>query len=886
MLGIRIPSTTVWMDPGLASDVCEESTKITREVTVDRVEYLSEIPSVWPVFRTKTAVVVDLRDSKFDFRDKHGDLLSADALIKNKDRDSSKGTTGCGDSTVKLSIFTGEFIECYRSHLSCSGCTFCEHIDPALVPTERYELDPTCFSQLVTSQIKSRVAEESSANHYTLIFFFILQNKQCDGVDANGVACAGAPVLKQNGAGGHFIGCSGWTPKSRQHRTLKIPSNVDTGLLSKLFLGQDLPTSMQKCTRIIPPHIGARLKQCPYPHQSNGQRSVMVHHNCPAKRNIYVPVDKSLRMACVVPDHTKPHSHPVLPPTKTSYEISQLYAECVKACGAVSATVKSVENALSTKLLMSGKTPSLFNPALHSTRKKQTMIRKEMAAQYPGGTGLAGVFELRKKSIDKPRSEQYIHMIQTTPSGGHLIFTFVPFLLNLIHKTVSFQVDTTFKRTIGDMKEWELVIWFTAVLQAVTIGRVYTDQADREQYKTIFEGLQQLVYDLTGRKMLFQRLSEGGNLLTMGVDMEAAQVLGAGDAFLPTNEPEYSKIHTDDPEEIVQYFVRACATHVSRGIRDLQSLVSPSDYQRLKNVPHIKSDDEFNSFNSWIHGLGIEKITNWWLHKKQHRWMIPSIVQSRSKISAEHWMITQASTNMNESQHKWTNGETGTGLSLAAAIVSAQIVDERVAHELIDKLNTGVLRNSRNDLLNRMGRSVTRSLKALEKARQVEDDREAQANKPSKPKRKKQACAAESSSSGRAPTTKSKGKAREVAHPYSNAPERAITPRLATASELTIPTRPQMGPLAAPMEGDVPAAPYGATSASSAPPWVQLKPMATFPIILPQASGSEVTIEMLNDIHGDPNPFLLPDWDMEQTFDSFLSSFEPYDGVFDPSFNS
>ncbi|KAL0957659.1 hypothetical protein HGRIS_001440 [Hohenbuehelia grisea] len=153
-------------------------------------------------------------------------------------------------------------------------------------------------------------------------------------------------------------------------------------------------------------------------------------------------------------------------------------------------------------------------------------------------------------------------------------------------------------------------------------------------------------------------------------------------------------------------------SHLScSSIRDLQLLVSPSDYQRIKNVPHIKSDDEFNNFDSY--GLGIDKITNWWLHKKQHRWMIPSIVQSRSKISAEHWMITQASTNMNESQHKWTNSETGTGLSLAAAIVSAQLVDERVAGEIIDKLNTGVLRNSRNDLLNRMGRSVTTSHKVI-----------------------------------------------------------------------------------------------------------------------------------------------------------------------------
>lgn len=41
-------------------------------------------PSYWPAPRVPTAYILDLRDSKFDFIDEHGDALTADALIKNR----------------------------------------------------------------------------------------------------------------------------------------------------------------------------------------------------------------------------------------------------------------------------------------------------------------------------------------------------------------------------------------------------------------------------------------------------------------------------------------------------------------------------------------------------------------------------------------------------------------------------------------------------------------------------------------------------------------------------------------------------------------------------------------------------------------------------------
>jgi hypothetical protein len=59
------------------------------------------------------------------------------------------------------------------------------------------------------------------------------------------------------------------------------------------------------------------------------------------------------------------------------------------------------------------------------------------------------------------------------------------------------------------------------------------------------------------KPLWFKQLLQGGNILVIGINLEAAQVLGAGDLLLPTNESEYSGIHANEPEEIVQYFIRA-----------------------------------------------------------------------------------------------------------------------------------------------------------------------------------------------------------------------------------------------------------------------------------------------------------------------------------------
>ena len=79
----NLEASTNWLDENITSTVKQGPIKITRQCTVDAVEYISDLPSYWPVPRNKRAYVVDLSDTKFEVYDKNNRLLTVDALIKN-----------------------------------------------------------------------------------------------------------------------------------------------------------------------------------------------------------------------------------------------------------------------------------------------------------------------------------------------------------------------------------------------------------------------------------------------------------------------------------------------------------------------------------------------------------------------------------------------------------------------------------------------------------------------------------------------------------------------------------------------------------------------------------------------------------------------------------
>lgn len=53
---------------------------------MQRLEFLTEIPSIFAIHRNRNAFVLDLQDNKFEITDKNKNWYTVDALIKNKVR--------------------------------------------------------------------------------------------------------------------------------------------------------------------------------------------------------------------------------------------------------------------------------------------------------------------------------------------------------------------------------------------------------------------------------------------------------------------------------------------------------------------------------------------------------------------------------------------------------------------------------------------------------------------------------------------------------------------------------------------------------------------------------------------------------------------------------
>lgn len=80
---VAIVSDTYWPD-NITSFVRIGNFRITQKVKVERIEYLSALPSIFPVFRMPTAIVIDLSDPKFEIVDpKTGNLKTLDSMVRD-----------------------------------------------------------------------------------------------------------------------------------------------------------------------------------------------------------------------------------------------------------------------------------------------------------------------------------------------------------------------------------------------------------------------------------------------------------------------------------------------------------------------------------------------------------------------------------------------------------------------------------------------------------------------------------------------------------------------------------------------------------------------------------------------------------------------------------
>ncbi|KAJ7483136.1 hypothetical protein B0H11DRAFT_2232164 [Mycena galericulata] len=184
--GIETVSTTVWCDTDIISKAIDGLAHINRQTKVQRVEYLNELASGYPVPRVPTAYVLDLRDPKFDFRagaDGRGELLNADALILNRVAIKSRGTPPVAAATKSRSIF---FLTVNRE------------LDASLVHVTRFELDPSSRTKVISAEIATRAESGDTREKLVAAFYRALHSdkRKCSATDEIGAPCTGHPVMK------------------------------------------------------------------------------------------------------------------------------------------------------------------------------------------------------------------------------------------------------------------------------------------------------------------------------------------------------------------------------------------------------------------------------------------------------------------------------------------------------------------------------------------------------------------------------------------------------------------------------------------------------------------------------------------------------------------
>ncbi|KAJ7435706.1 hypothetical protein B0H11DRAFT_2366612 [Mycena galericulata] len=466
--GIETVSTTVWCDTDIISKAIDGLAHINRQTKVQRVEYLNELASGYPVPRIPTAYVLDLRDPKFDFRagaDGRGELLNADALILNRDQESWNTSSGGGDQEPICLLFNGKPVKCRRSRHRCKGCYRCSELDASLVHVTRFELDPASRTNVISAEIATRAESGDTREKLVAAFYRALHSdkRKCSATDEIGAPCTGHPVMKA------------------RNKVPRLPHVVASFPRVSANVRKFAVRTANSESVLEHRHI----------HLRNGAnvRGTMIHHPCQAYMTIFVPLDLSLRMACVMLDHTKPHTHPMPPKSKASLEVKAVYRKCVRQTGALGMTVQKVDDAPTTVLLLKGQSPAMFHPSLHTKRVKQTIIHHEKLLSSPEGLGLAGQSPaMFHPSLHTKRVKQTIihhEKLLSSPEGLGLaeyshypLITMVPYLATLVHVARTVQVDTTFGRTAGELNEWEFVIWYGSVER----GRVYTNGADRPHY--------------------------------------------------------------------------------------------------------------------------------------------------------------------------------------------------------------------------------------------------------------------------------------------------------------------------------------------------------------------------------------------------------------------
>ncbi|KAJ7766537.1 hypothetical protein DFH07DRAFT_769799 [Mycena maculata] len=524
----------------------------------------------------------------------------------------------------------------------------------------------------------------------------------------------------------YYFACSNRSSSWTNHSGIQIPPDVDEDLCIRALRGESItdgaldstdPTG-ESCSRIIGSGSGKKGKsQCPFLHTKDGKSYVapICKLSCQAAITYLIPLDEqNIPFVVALPKPSCPHTHPPPPDTKVPTHVKSLYEKAVRTFGISIATVNKIEQAVSTIQIM-GAAPGLVHPSLLQAATKQAII-SALKRGEPGGNKSGWEADQAKE----PR-ERYMHSFDFLPGRSPpsaVITTFDNFLLGCVEHVRSLNQDTTFKRMKAGllMNEYELTAFFTVLNRLFTFGRIYMDAKGTDAFEFAWDKIDEAFYGVTGKHLSFKAWDPEGWLVTVSGDMEAAPWIGMARSFIKRMDSD--KRPTVD--EFLPKVVRICRRHALEGLKkSVKPHVDEDQWTRFQHILSLKTRDEVHDFTDGVFSLDITPITAWWNHKLHHKWLLPGLIECLSGLSHEDWMTTPFTSNGNETQHHWTNSQTGIGLAARECILRAKQVDQAVGLQFEASLANGVMANSRNELSHCTVRNAKRHTSAVEKAKRA-----------------------------------------------------------------------------------------------------------------------------------------------------------------------
>ncbi|KAJ7880683.1 hypothetical protein B0H13DRAFT_1891683 [Mycena leptocephala] len=398
-------SDTVWLENDVSSEITHfpEGFWVSSRTKIFHLERVTGLPSQIPITVEPTGFLINLTDIP---------NLGNETVDANIERSSrtfrlsicndprswggSTGSRSSVDAQVSSILFgcgKQKPIDCRRSRPQCRGCYACESLAPEFLNTQRRGLDPRSRESLVQAQLRTRERQENTRVGQVLAYLSSIRDWKCPAVDSSDPkkTCKGGHAVlkkleKRLRNKDFILLCSNrdMFDSTVGHRNLVIPDHIDQDLLVRAMTGEKIvedEDQQDQCCRISSARQAKKGKmQCPFNHIKEGRpfAAGVVHLSCEANLTVFIPHEDKYpelaRMCIVVPDHEKPHRHPVPPPTKVTHAVAEKYKECVRKYG-LGATVGKVEKALSTKEIL-GTTPSLYHPALLNRDTKQKLINQ------------------------------------------------------------------------------------------------------------------------------------------------------------------------------------------------------------------------------------------------------------------------------------------------------------------------------------------------------------------------------------------------------------------------------------------------------------------------------------------------------------------------------